>query len=319
MQAHLIYNPQAGQQDGHHRVQEAIEFLSARGWRLVIRETTGPADVAAYARQAIGAGAGVVLVVGGDGTVNGAANALAGSDVALGVLPMGTGNVLAAELGMLPIPTPLHRPDPLAAAKYLYAGEQRWIDLGRVVVRDGDGADKTRYFVLWAGIGFDASVTLRVENQLRPGKRLLGPWSFLVAGIDAALHTQSARATLRFDDQVVEEHVVLIGISNAQLYAGSVRLAPRAQMDDGWLDAYIFEGRGLPAVVRHVLRVATDSYRRDPNLETFAVQRMTVETDVPLPVQVDGEPVGTTPVSIDVVPHALKLLVPPVAPAGLFR
>ena len=318
MQAHLIYNPGAGQRDRHRRVLQAVEFLKERGWSLVIRETKEPSDVATYARQAIAADIDVVLVVGGDGTVNGAANALAESDVALGVLPIGTGNVLAAELGLVPIPTPLHRPDPLVAAQRLCDGEQRRIDLGRVVAAAGDGSDVARYFVLWAGVGFDAAVTRLVETELRQEKRLLGPWSFLIAGIDAALRDPGTQATIRLDERILDEQVILVGASNTQLYGGTVRLAPKARLDDGCLDAYVFEGRGLLTLARHVMRVLTLSNRQPPALETFEIRHMSVETADPLPVHVDGEPIGTTPLDLEVVPGALKLLVPTGVKATLF-
>lgn len=318
MKAHLIFNPEAGQREGHRRVLEVVDFLRDQGWALVIRETKEPADVTRYAGQAVTEGVDTVLVVGGDGTVNGVANSLAGSDVALGVLPMGTGNVFAAELGLIPVPTPLHRPDPLAAARILSQGQQRWIDLGRVVATTGDGSTLTRYFVLWAGIGFDAAVTRLVETQLRQGKRRFGALSFLVAGIDTAFKYPSTWTTIQFGDQVLEERVILVLVSNAQLYAGTVRLASNARLDDGWLDAYIFQGRGLPAMVRHLLSILVRRPRHDPNVETFNIRHMTVETAEPLPVHVDAEPIGTTPISLEVVPQALKILVPADVPATLF-
>ncbi len=318
MNAHVIYNPRAGQGNPYQRVLQAIEHLGNQGWNLVLQETTSPADVTTFAHRAVDADVDVVLVVGGDGTVNGVANALAGTEVALGVLPVGTGNVLAAELGLVPTPTPLHRPDPLEAARRLSEGACRRIDLGRVVATADDGSELTRYFVLWAGVGFDAAVTRLVETQHREGKRLLGAWSFLIAGPDAALRHPGSRATIRFNNQVVEKRVVLVGVSNAQLYAGTVRIAPDARLDDGWLDAYIFEGYGIFSVVRLLLRALSRLVRRVPQVETHQIRQMSVETDEPVPVHVDGEPIGSTPISFGVVPRALKLLVPPDVPAKLF-
>ncbi|MFQ5856567.1 MAG: diacylglycerol/lipid kinase family protein [Anaerolineae bacterium] len=318
MKAHLIYNPKAGQHDGHRRVLETVEFLRRRGWTLALHETKIPTDVTSYASQAVTEGVDAVLVVGGDGTVNGAVNGLAGSEVALGVLPMGTGNVWAAELGLIPVPTPLHRPDPLAAARLLTQGQQRWIDLGRVVATAEDGSMLRRYFVLWAGIGFDAAVAREVETQFRRTKRRFGALSFLVAGIDTALNYLGTRATIRLDDRVLEERVILIVVSNAQLYAGAVRLAPNARLDDGWLNVYVFKGRGLLTMLRHLVSVVVRRHRRDPNVATYDIRHMTVETAEPLPVHVDAEPIGTTPISVEVVPRALKILVPSDVPPNLF-
>jgi YegS/Rv2252/BmrU family lipid kinase len=318
MKAHLIYNPKAGQFDGHRRVLETVEFLREQGWTLTVCETESAADVTDYAGQAVTEDADAVLVVGGDGTVNSAANGLAGSDVALGVLPMGTGNVWAAELGLIPIPTPLHRPDPLAAARLLSQGQQRWIDLGCVVATAPDGSPQARYFVLWAGVGFDAAVARMVETQFRQVKRRFGALSFLVAGIDTALHYPGTRATIRFDGHVLEERVILIIVSNTQLYGGTVRLAPNARLDDGWLNAHIFKGQGLLTMLHHLISILARRHRRDSKVAEYDIRHISIETAEPLQVQIDGEPVGTTPISLEVVPRALKILVPSDVPATLF-
>lgn len=318
MKSTLIYNPRAGQRNGERQVWAAAKYLTDQGWAVTLRETKGPDDVAHHARAAVQAAADVVLIVGGDGTVNGAANVLTGTDVALGVLPMGTGNVLAAELGLVGIPTPLNRPDPVAAAQRLCRGTIRPVDLGRVVATAADGSDVSRYFLLWAGVGFDAAVTQTVETRLKQEKRLFGPWSFVIAGIDAALRYRGTWATVRFNDTEHRVRVILVGAANIQLYAGTVRIAPKAQLDDGWLDAYIFEGQGVAGLVNHGLRLLLRRLRRDARLETRAVRRLAVDTAQPLPVHVDGEPIGTTPLRLEVQPLALRLLVPADAPEGLF-
>ena len=318
MKAHLIYNPQAGQHDGHRRVLETVEFLREQGWEIAVHETKRPGDVRHFTGQAMDNGVDAVLVAGGDGTVNSAVNALVGSDVALGVLPMGTGNVWAAELGLIPTPTPLYRPDPLAAARLLAGGEQRWIDLGRATATTDDGSKHTRHFVLWAGVGFDAAVARLVETEFRQVKRRIGSLSFLVAGIDTALHYPGTRATIRFNGQVIEERIVLVIVSNAQLYGGAVRLAPNARLDDGWLNAYIFKGQGLLTMLRHLISVLARRHRRDPKVAAYDIRHMTIETAEPLQVQVDGEPFGTTPISLEVMPRALKILVPPDVSQALF-
>lgn len=318
VKAHLIFNSQAGQHHSHKQVLAAAEFLREQGWTLVLRETNTLSDVTRLAAQSVTEGADAVLVAGGDGTVNSAVNGLVGSDVALGVLPMGTGNVWAAELGLIATPTPFHRPDPLAAARLLSQKQQRWIDLGRVVATTADGSTQARYFVLWAGVGFDAAVARVVETELRQVKRRLGPWSFLVAGIDTALHYPGTRATVRFDGQALEERVVLIIVANAQLYGGTVRLAADARLDDGLLNAYIFTGHGLLTMLRHLVSVLIQRHQHDPRVAAYHIRHMTIEATEPLPVHVDAEPIGTTPISIDVIPRALKILVPVDVPASLF-
>lgn len=112
--------------------------------------------------------------------------------------------------------------------------------------------------------------------------------------------------------------MVLLLVCNAQLYAGMVRVAPEARLDDGLLNVYLFKGRGLASMVRLLLSVLARRHRRDPQIIHHTARQVVVETARPLPVQVDGEPIGTTPIRFDVVPGALKVLVPPTAPDTLF-
>lgn len=318
MRAHLIFNPQAGQQDGRRQVARAVEWLEQEGWTLELHETHTPEDVTVLARQAAASGAEAVLVVGGDGTVNGAVNGLAGTDVALGVLPMGTGNVWAAELGLIPTPTPLHRPDLLAAARLLSAGQVRRIDLGQAIPLEPEAGGDARYFLLWAGVGFDAAVARHVETELRQVKRRWGALSFLLAGVSLLVRYLGTRMDVHMDGHIWRERAVLLLVCNIQLYAGMVRVAPDARLDDGLLNVYLFQGRGFTDMVRHVVQVLLRRHRRDPLVRHRAVREATVCTARPLPVQVDGEPIGTTPMRFEIVPQALSVLVPPNVPPTLF-
>lgn len=318
MRAHLIFNPQAGQQDGHRQVTQAVELLERAGWSLELRETHTPTEVTTLARQAAMSGAEAVLVVGGDGTVNGAVNGLAGTDVALGILPMGTGNVWAAELGLIPIPTPLHRPDLQAAARAIARSQTRRIDLGRAVPLDSETGGEARYFLLWAGVGFDAAVARQVETELRQVKRRWGALSFLLAGASLLVRYLGTHVDVQMDDHTWRERVVLILVCNTQLYAGMVRVAPDARLDDGLLNVYLFQGHGFTDMVRHVVQVLLRRHRRDPLVRHRTVREVIIDAAHPLPVQVDGEPIGTTPMRFEVVPRALSVLVPPNAPATLF-
>ncbi|MFQ6059557.1 MAG: diacylglycerol/lipid kinase family protein, partial [Anaerolineae bacterium] len=310
MKAQLILNPTAGYREALRDLQQAIEYLEGQGWQLALRETRGRGDATTYAQEAVAAGCQAVVVVGGDGTISEAVNGLAGSDVALGVLPMGTGNVWAAEIGLLPTPTPLHRPDLLASARALTEGQIRRVDVGRA-----DG----RYFLLWAGVGIDARVTQEVETEPQAMKRRLGPWAYAIAGLTIAWSFVGTRATLILDGQEVHHRVILILISNAQLYAGMMRVATEARLDDGFLDVCCFKGHGFLTTLRHLTSVVTRHHLRDPQVEYYRARRITIHTSKPLPIQADGDPIGATPMAFEVVPKALKVIVPPNVPRGLFE
>ena len=303
----LIFNPAAGARDVRRELGQVIAFLEQRGWQVDLRETRRATDATTFARQAVTMGKETVLVVGGDGTVNEVINGLAGSEVAVGLLPAGTGNVWAMEM-RLPIPSPIRWRTLLDATRNLVRGEVRHIDLGRV---------KGRYFLLWGGIGLDAQVTQRMEPRTRTTKKL-GALAYAVAAFLVAKDFRGTRARVVADGQKIRTRSMLIIISNAQLYARIARIASRAYLDDGLLDVCVFKGSGLPMTLLHVAHILTERHLQDPRVAYIQARQVIVETKRPLPVQVDGDHIGTTPVTFEAVPQALRIIVPPEVPSWLF-
>jgi len=307
MKAMLIINPAAGQRDVSAELRQVIAYLQSQGWELTLRRTFGPGDATTYGREAVASGFDMAIAVGGDGTLGQVASGLAGSNCILGVIPVGTGNVWARMLG-LPQWSPLARTSLLDAARVLVEGEVHAIDLGRA----GD-----RYFVLWAGIGFDAQVARGVEPH-RDMRRRFGNLTYLVATIALGLGLRGTRATVVIDGRATRQRVFMVLVANAQLYGPAVRVAPQAQLDDGELDVYLFKGDNLLDVGRHTISVLMGRHLHDPKLALSRARRVEVRADRPLPVQLDGEPVGHTPTVITVVPRALRVIVPSCAPRSLF-
>lgn len=305
--AMLIFNPAAGARDVRRELGQVIAFLEQRGWQVDLRETRGATDATTFARQAVTMGKETVLVVGGDGTINEVINGLAGSEVAVGLLPAGTGNVWAMEM-RLPIPSPIRWRTLLDATRSLVRGEVRHIDLGRV---------KGRYFLLWGGIGLDAQVTQRMEPRTRTTKKL-GALAYAVAAFLVAKDFRGTRTRVVADGQKIRTRSMLIIISNAQLYARIARIASRAYLDDGLLDVCVFKGSGLPMTLLHVAHILTERHLQDPRVAYVQARQVIVETKRPLPVQVDGDHIGTTPVMFEAVPQALRIIVPPEVPSWLF-
>jgi len=305
--AMLIFNPVAGARDVRREIGQVKAFLEQQGWQIDLRETRGVDDATTFARKAVALGKEVVLVVGGDGTINETVNGLVGSEVAVGFLPAGTGNVWAMEMGM-PIPGPIRWYRLLEATKSLVRGEVRAIDLGRV---------DDRYFLLWGGVGLDAQVTQRLEPRTRTMKKL-GALAYGVTAFLVAKDFHGTRTRVLADGQKIRTRSMLIIISNAQLYARIARVASRAYLDDGLLDVCVFKGGGLPMTLLHVAHVLTERHLQDPRVAYVQARRVTIETKQPMPVQVDGEPIGTTPVTFEAVPRALRIIVPPEVPPWLF-
>jgi diacylglycerol kinase (ATP) len=240
-----------------------------------------------------------VFVVGGDGTINEVINGLAESPVALGVLPGGTGNVWAKELG-LPTRSPLHWLPLLESVRTLVPGAIRRIDLGKA---------NGRYFLQWAGIGLDAEVSYAMEPRTRRQRRL-GALAYVVAGVTAAANMVGTRTRILIDGERIYRRSILIVISNSQLYGGMVRIATDARLDDGLLDLNVFAGTGFGSAVRTALGVVTGLHVRDPRHSFYRGCKIQVETEKPVAVHVDGEPFDTTPLECEVVPRALSVIIP---------
>jgi len=289
----VIFNPAAGQRDVRRNLARALDHLRAHGWQVTLKETLGRGDATTYAREAVATGCDAVVVAGGDGTINEAVQALAHTTTALGVLPHGTGNVWAREAGI-----PVH--SLLAAARVLTSGLVRTVDLGLA----GE-----RYFLMWAGIGFDASVVQDIEEGRPELKRRLGPLAFIIRGAVVALSFMGTRLTYMVNGRRLRKRTIMAVISNARLYAAYLQLAPHARMDDGFLDFYIFKGRGFFSTLRHFLTLLTGRHGQDPEVEYYQVRHLTVHSSKPMPVHTDGNLAGFTPMEFRVVPRALRVIV----------
>ncbi len=293
----LIVNPAAGQ----GRTLEALEALQTvldpvLGG-VVITQERGDAERAA--REASANGYHAVLAAGGDGTVNEVVNGLLaactpGGALPLGLVPVGTQNVLAHEMGL---PTA----DLDATLALLRAGRTRRIDVGLA---------GSRHFVLMAGFGFDARV---VREVLRPVKALLGPAAYAFATVGALATYRSTQVRLRLDGEEVHSEAFLVVVANAASYAyRQIKLAPFAALDDGWLDICVFErARGdRVGFASQMMAVLARRHLRDPRVRYYRGKHLVLESDPPIQGQMDGDTFGETPMEISLLPHALPLFVP---------
>lgn len=314
MKAVLICNPAAGGRSCSDEILEASAYLESEGWEVApIRMTRGPGDATTFAREAAAEGADVVFIAGGDGSVAQAVDGLVGTDVALGLLPAGTGNVMARQLN-LPIPSPLNPRPMVEAARLLSAGQIRKVDVGRMSFTGSDLP--VRHFLLWGGIGLDAAFNQEF-NRDPMRKRRLPPVAFMAAAYLTIKDFAGTSATVRIDGKVVSRRLLLLVASNIQVYAIVIKLG-RAVIDDGWLDAVLYQGRGIAHSLRYGAGWLLRQTVPDPEIEYYRARRIEVSTTRALPVHVDGDQIGTTPITIEVVPGALNLLVPATAPGSLF-
>ena len=305
MKAHVIINPAAGQPANRAAIASALAYLAEAGWSLVERHSDARGDVTHLARLAAEQGAEAVVVVGGDGTLSEAANGLVGTGVALGLLPMGTGNVWAAQLGLMPSPTLLYRPDVMAAARLLVESRRALIDVGHAWTRTGE-----HYFMLWSGVGLDAMIQQTLDAEARPVKRRFGQWAYVWAAARPIFEFRGVRARLRLDATRLRRRVMFAVVTNIPLYAGVV-MAPEARADDGWLDVCVFEGHSWPDTLKHIGQLAFRRHLADPTVRFYRAREIEINTSPAMPVHYDGDPVARTPLVARVVPRALTVLLPP--------
>lgn len=307
MKVILIHNPVAGPWDVRRALKRIRSLLARRGWSIDFKETRKPGDARTMAQSAAQAGCDAVIVAGGDGTVNEAVNGLVGTQTALGVLPVGTGNLWARQMriSVNTITNPLRHHE---VADNLTKATVRSIDVGRV---------NGQYFLCWAGIGLDAQVTTEMEPRPRHAKHL-GTLSYIIAAVMVARDFKGVRSRIYLDGHVVRGRTILILVSNIQQYGGLLHVSQQARIDDGLLDVFVFKGLGFSYTLRHLMTMLSRRCLQDPRIVHRQARHIKVLTEWAVPVQVDGDTIGTTPLTLSVAPRALRVLVPSGAPSELF-
>lgn len=291
VKALLIHNPQSGQRDRTNEIAKAVSKLSSAGWQVELATSTYPAQIEQFSRLAVERGNDAVVVAGGDGTLNASIQALAHQPTALGVIPIGTTNVWAKEMG---IPLNVN-----AATDVLLKGERAQVDLGRA---------NRRYFIFVASAGFDASVTRGVDTK---AKRRLGMLAYVIAAIIEALKLRGEDVNIYADGRVLRQRILMVVAHNVRLYGGVLKMSPDAYADDGLLDIWVFRGQGRLAAIFHIFTILLGLHPRDPGTDYYRSARVVIDAKRPLPVQLDGDYFGTTPVAFRVVPSALRIIIPP--------
>jgi YegS/Rv2252/BmrU family lipid kinase len=297
----LVYNPIAGRYPSSLLAQRAAGLLREGGWEIDIQQSLSGPHITELARQAAASNLDAFFVMGGDGSVNLAATGLLHSDTALGVLPAGTTNVWAQELGL----TSLGRPRKLCV-------EESAIRQANAVVRRVDvGLCNERAFLLWAGIGLDAFIVHRLEPRSRLEKYLAIPSYAMKAAWSASLwHGMNLEAEV--DGKLIKGHFLLGVVSNIRRYAGGLAiLSPQAQIDDGIMDLWLFKGENMLGTVQVALEVIARRHARSNLARLVTFRQLRIPPGSRMFVQLDGEPYSSdTGITIEVAAAGLPVLVP---------
>ena len=282
----VILNPAAGNLE---TVREWQERTSPVVGSWPIRMTSHPGDAEVLAKRAVAEGFGCIVAAGGDGTVNQVANGIFGSDATLGILPMGTVNVFAMELG-------LPSNDLQLCREIIDAGNVRLVDLPSA---------NQKFFVQLGGIGLDAQA---VKETSLAFKRSLGPLSYLIS----AAHIAARRPPKLFIESenawVGEGSFILVG--NGRFYGGPFPFFKQAVIDDGLLDVVVFKRLGFVEIIKYLHDVVFSSDIRVPEIEYFQTHRLRVKSDQDAPLELDGELAGNCPVEFQMHEKALRVLTP---------
>jgi YegS/Rv2252/BmrU family lipid kinase len=290
-----------------------IGLLSERGFDADAHATAGPDDAAQLAGAAIAAGADIIISYGGDGTLNEVIQGMAESRAALAVWPGGTSNVVARDLG---VPFDVEE-----LADMIGAGRTRRIALGLAksgdggTGRQGDGATfapapsrplaPSRYFLMMAGIGLDASIARSVNKKL---KRRTGEFAYWMSGIKHLFMWRAEPFTIEVDGRAYKGTFALIG--NGKGYGGGMMMTPGARLEEPWFEIYILPQmannfaylRALRACLRGKPEVAGVLLVRGKHIKANSAHEPWVEAD--------GEIIGPLPMTFDIAPDALSVIVP---------
>jgi YegS/Rv2252/BmrU family lipid kinase len=284
----LLVNP--GSRRGARRQRDAQSAFDRRGVACEVMLTERPGHAAELAGQRAG-DFDAVFTLGGDGTVMEVIGALAHSAIPIGVLPGGTGNLIARVLGI-----PL---DVARAVDALVDGDDAQIDLGSI-----DG----HRFAFAAGVGIDATMVEKTSPVL---KGRLGVLAYFWTGTLAALRHERFAVTATVDGVRHERRATMVMVANfGAVFRDLITLGPGIRQDDGMLDLCVFSPSGLRDSVRVTWRLLRKDFRTDPCMLYTAGRRIRIETDPARPVQADGDLVGMTPFDVVVEPLAVHLLVP---------
>lgn len=304
MRAVVIVNPIAG--PGRSTILDrcttmARSTLATHGYSAEIVVTESPSDTHRFAREAVASNARLVVAWGGDGTINGAGSALVGTSVPLGIVPGGSGNGLARDLGL--------PRDPALALAVAGTGRERVIDAGEL---------HGSLFFNVAGIGLDAEIAARIAS---PGARR-GLAGYVMATTRELRRYVPQTYTIRIggedlipggssDAQTIQSRALFLALANSRQYGNGAQIAPRAQLDDGAIDLVVVEDASTWRLVARLPAFFRGTLEAGPDLLMHRTTALSITASRPILFHVDGEPrTGPETINLRVQPRALRVRVP---------
>ncbi|MGV1005823.1 MAG: diacylglycerol/lipid kinase family protein [Candidatus Nanopelagicales bacterium] len=290
----LLVNPTSGNGSGRIAAGDVTSALSAGGAQVLVVQGSTAADAAAELQVVVAAGVDAIVAAGGDGTVNLALQAAVNTPLALGIVPLGSGNDSARELGIV-------RGDPRAAVETILAGRRRRIDAGLVTTAEGD----SRYYLNVLSSGFDSSVNERANATRWPR----GHAKYLRALLSELVTFRAVPYEVAIDGLELEGRAMLIAVGNTRSYGGGMLICPTADPADGLLDLLWLTDVTKLDFLRTFPKVFRGRHLSHPAVSAHQGRRFQLRAPGQV-AYVDGERVGPLPVTVEVAPGALEVLVP---------
>lgn len=285
----FIINPFAGKGNSLVAWEEIKAKLSLYTGNISFKYaySDAPGHAEAIAAEAACKGYDAAITVGGDGTAGEAANALAGSKTALGIIPAGTGNDFIKTIG---VPK-----RPLDALEHLLSSRPFAIDLGEI---------NGRKFLNIASSGFDAEVADSVHSDYRKFKSL----AYVLAVLKGIATFALKKISMNIDGRIIEKDVFLVAVCNVRYYGNGLMISPDSEVDDGFFDVVVVDAIPRFEVIRFLPSVFKGRHLSHPGVNVFKGKNITITTHEPVKMQADGEMLGTTPAHIRLINKCLMVL-----------
>jgi diacylglycerol kinase (ATP) len=296
----FLVNPASENGATGRRWPEIAHLAAERGLTGDALFSERPRQLTELARDAVAAGARLLVVVGGDGTVHEVANGVGGSGgVELAVIPRGTGWDFARTFG---IPRKLEE-----AVEVALSGRSRTIDLGRATYRSWAGAEQSSHFANIASAGMSGAVAKRANETTKAlGGKISYAWATLA--VFARWEPDEMKVAVDGAERTGRMHDVIV--ANGRFLAGGMKICPEAEPDDGLFDVLVIGDVTKRDLVVTLPKIYRGTHLPHPKAELLRGRTVTIDAERPVPLELDGEQPGTTPVRFEIVPGALRVRVP---------
>jgi len=295
----FLVNPASGNGATGKRWPELARRASALGLEGETFFSERPGHLIELATRAVDGGATLVVAVGGDGTLNEVVNGIVGREVDLATIPLGTGMDFGRTYGI-----PKRFDD---AVRVALDGDVRTIDAGRVHYRAWSGEPAERYFANVSSVGMSGAVAQHANGR---SKVLGGKVTFFYSLTHVFLRWQNTEVTVRLDDAERRGRMHDVIVANGVWHGGGMKLAPDAAPDDGQFDVVLIGDVSKLDFLTTAPKIYKGKHVHHPKVEVLRSARVEVDAPVQLPIELEGEQLGTTPATFEVVPRALRVRVP---------